>query len=331
MKKIILLLLIIVFVSGCAEEIIEEDIVSLELEETVILSITFNDDVKFTQEFKNSFIEEVENIQNNQTNLKMDVTKWFSTIPIANIKINLSSILSKKKKDNKINSIQEDLESLNSVSYTIIPPEESSMEEDNISEASEELLAWFYNYGQWFDFDHPYISCIFENSCNGTFFIGIEVSSEENTSEINETLSEYGYVQSIHCFTNVLNKCSIDFETNDIYLIDNFFNASFINDITLWRIESDYQFPISDDELYLCEKNSDCVSISSGCCGCNSGGTATSINKDYESDWNSYSNMQCMGMGCLAVMSDHWTCFASPKCIDNRCELVENPIREFFS
>lgn len=67
-----------------------------------------------------------------------------------------------------------------------------------------------------------------------------------------------------------------------------------------------------------CMKDDDCIKVPSGCCGCNMGGTNKAVNKYY------YEPPNCTGMGCLAVMSDHWTCFAEPKCIDNTCKLIED-------
>ncbi len=70
-----------------------------------------------------------------------------------------------------------------------------------------------------------------------------------------------------------------------------------------------------------CVEDSDCLRVKDGCCNCNMGGKTTVINKEYRSQWEADLLEQCKGMDCLAVISDDWTCTATPKCIDNECAL----------
>jgi len=77
-----------------------------------------------------------------------------------------------------------------------------------------------------------------------------------------------------------------------------------------------------DGDLYSCEVDEDCVAVKDGCCGCSSGGGSTAINKKYQDKWNSDLEIECETTLCISVISDHWTCFAEPECVDNKCELV---------
>ena len=76
------------------------------------------------------------------------------------------------------------------------------------------------------------------------------------------------------------------------------------------------------DNIYNCNEDNDCVSVKSGCCGCNAGGKNTAINRKYLDYWYSKLWDECREIACIGVMSDHWTCFAEPKCIDGKCQLL---------
>ncbi|HIH17864.1 MAG TPA: hypothetical protein HA282_01555 [Nanoarchaeota archaeon] len=80
--------------------------------------------------------------------------------------------------------------------------------------------------------------------------------------------------------------------------------------------------PSKDDEIYLCKEDRECISISPGCCGCGSGGEAITINRDYLNYWRNKLSAECEDMLCTAVISDHWTCYAKPKCIGGKCQLI---------
>lgn len=88
-------------------------------------------------------------------------------------------------------------------------------------------------------------------------------------------------------------KCQLDFETNKI-----------------------------SEEIYGCAEDMDCAKVDASCCGCNNGGAATSVAKSYARSWDSNLSEQCKGVVCPKVLSDHWTCSASPACIGNVCSLI---------
>ena len=73
---------------------------------------------------------------------------------------------------------------------------------------------------------------------------------------------------------------------------------------------------------YSCSEDSDCVKVQGGYCGCGAGGNATTINKNSQEEWMD----KWRGMACLAVMSEHHTCFEEAKCVSEKCELVEKEI-----
>ncbi len=82
------------------------------------------------------------------------------------------------------------------------------------------------------------------------------------------------------------------------------------------------------EDIKFCEKNSDCIKVNAGCCGCTAGGNAITINRTYENYWNNKLEEDCKKIDCVAVMSNHWTCseFTEPKCVNNKCELIEKQI-----
>ena len=86
-----------------------------------------------------------------------------------------------------------------------------------------------------------------------------------------------------------------------------------------------FEKPLDDENIiYACQKDDDCISISTGCCGCNAGGKAIAINKNYQSYWNNKFLNLCTRVLCTAVMSNDWTCFAQLKCVESKCQLIKN-------
>lgn len=69
-----------------------------------------------------------------------------------------------------------------------------------------------------------------------------------------------------------------------------------------------------------CEQNNDCMKVKGDCCGCTAGGTATTINKNYYTQYVEDLKKRCGGIGCAEIMSWDITCFTKPVCLSNRCE-----------
>jgi|GEM_PF-3329246 len=83
-----------------------------------------------------------------------------------------------------------------------------------------------------------------------------------------------------------------------------------------------YLYPVyMESVIYSCEEDSDCKAVG-WCCGCTSYGINKVVNKDYLDYFEVKRTNECgEKLYCLAAMSNHWTCFAETKCIDNRCVL----------
>ena len=73
--------------------------------------------------------------------------------------------------------------------------------------------------------------------------------------------------------------------------------------------------------LRICNKDADCVKVDADCCGCTAGGTATTLSSKSQKAWQATIDVKCKDIMCPAVMSEHWSCFAEPKCIENKCTL----------
>ncbi|MEK6848446.1 MAG: hypothetical protein AABX65_02335 [Nanoarchaeota archaeon] len=75
--------------------------------------------------------------------------------------------------------------------------------------------------------------------------------------------------------------------------------------------------------LRICRYDSDCISVQGDCCGCTAGGQAASINGEHQENWEKTIDVKCKDIACPAVMSNHWTCSAEAKCVNNKCTLVK--------
>ena len=85
--------------------------------------------------------------------------------------------------------------------------------------------------------------------------------------------------------------------------------------------QEEQKVPSNETNINYCKEDRECARVDSGCCGCTAGGKAITINEDYLNYWNNKLDENCKMIGCIAVMSNDWTCFSSPICINNRCEL----------
>ena len=81
-------------------------------------------------------------------------------------------------------------------------------------------------------------------------------------------------------------------------------------------------FPEMTASLRTCRYDADCVKVKADCCGCTMGGQAATLNKENEAVWTKTVEVKCKNIACLQVISNHWTCFADTKCINNKCTLV---------
>jgi hypothetical protein len=91
--------------------------------------------------------------------------------------------------------------------------------------------------------------------------------------------------------------------------------------IPLIKIQKKEKLPDKITDWRKCSTDSDCIIVKGDCCGCGMGGTATTINKKFKKEWEDKLSKECKETVCLAVISDHPSCFKKPKCINNVCEL----------
>lgn len=80
--------------------------------------------------------------------------------------------------------------------------------------------------------------------------------------------------------------------------------------------------PSSDDDLYLCAKDADCVSVQYGACDCGNGGSATAIHHRYAEYWNKTLAEKNAGLLCPSVISGDPSCGAKARCVKGACKLV---------
>ncbi len=124
-------------------------------------------------------------------------------------------------------------------------------------------------------------------------------------------------------FRITLNDKDVPFEVVEVQVpedeTDSFLPASGDEKENATSTEEDTVVEKAD--LYFCAQDSDCVSVKNDCCGCTAGGSATAINKNFESEWRE--KLNCEEIMCPAVMSSHPSCFQEPKCVENKCLLVD--------
>ena len=81
---------------------------------------------------------------------------------------------------------------------------------------------------------------------------------------------------------------------------------------------------ITQNDLFSCKIDEDCIMVPPGCCGCSSGSGHIFINKNYEDDWRSFTQSICQQTACIAVISQHISCFSNPVCVENKCRSAPN-------
>tara|TARA_Y100000310_G_scaffold29221_1_gene27705 strand:+ start:1116 stop:1712 length:597 start_codon:yes stop_codon:yes gene_type:complete len=84
---------------------------------------------------------------------------------------------------------------------------------------------------------------------------------------------------------------------------------------------------VKGDKFY-CEEDSDCVRVKGDCCGCSAGGEDIVINKNSRGGWDKHLLESCENIACLQIFA----CDIQPtipKCIHNRCVLVEELVETF--
>jgi len=79
-------------------------------------------------------------------------------------------------------------------------------------------------------------------------------------------------------------------------------------------------------DMFFCEKDDDCISVTAGCCGCTGGGGNTTINKRFAEIYQKEIIDKCgLETPCPTVMSGNPTCRELPICIENQCQFRPTP------
>jgi hypothetical protein len=84
---------------------------------------------------------------------------------------------------------------------------------------------------------------------------------------------------------------------------------------------------VPQDIQLACNIDSDCAQVNADCCGCNAGGKAISIRRNYIESWSNDLAGRCAGTVCLTVMSRHISCFSQPACVQKKCVLKPDTSR----
>jgi len=178
-------------------------------------------------------------------------------------------------------------------------------------ELSPEFFTWFDQSKIELNLEEgPYIDCIFNETCNGTFYLEIKFKEGfEQNNEV-EILKEYGEI----------NDSRMKLKINDLYLLDKVISLDFIDEIKIISLNSDYSMTYTSEDLEYCDIDKDCVKIR-GCCGCED----EVINKKYLEEWNSLRNFNCKFDGCSKGIDQRAICYADAKCVNSSCELIIDP------
>lgn len=78
----------------------------------------------------------------------------------------------------------------------------------------------------------------------------------------------------------------------------------------------------SEEELYACESDSDCLMVNGDCCGCELGGSSIAINAKYADYWNKKLVPECKEFSCPDITPEDIRCDFFPQCLKNKCSVT---------
>ncbi len=188
---------------------------------------------------------------------------------------------------------------------------------------SKKYLEWFNRSKGWLHPENPAVKCISEKTCNGSYEISFKVNYSLSAALVNNTFGRYGNVTKIEPHPND-GEYRVTLVLKNIEILNDFIDIPYLYGIYHLGISSDYGYDISEEELASCKKDDDCTRVTSGCCGCGSGGGAKAINKEYSQFVEDKRIIGCMETGCVAVMSGDFTCLSTTavKCINRSCTFL---------
>src|SRR3989344_3233366 len=195
----------------------------------------------------------------------------------------------------------------NLIFYVIIHPKSKQEKE-----LSPKFLVLVEKYKQTYNLNNSYINCIFENTCNGTFYLEVELEEGSNISGIVNIIERFGEI-------NIASGNLINFRTKNFLQLNDLLKQDFIKNVTIYMIKSDRTIKYFGEKLYACKMDNDCIKIfTSGC----SGGIYF-INKYYEQEVLSQDRMNNVGIACGSfVGAPTLSSLNTPKCLGDRCQGV---------
>lgn len=79
--------------------------------------------------------------------------------------------------------------------------------------------------------------------------------------------------------------------------------------------------PFDFDVVKTCSTDNECIVVTQACCGCSNGGSNTSINSKYKSDWTELYTRVCKVISCSTEISNDKTCNSKPICLNGVCTM----------
>lgn len=160
------------------------------------------------------------------------------------------------------------------------------------------------------DFEHPYIHCIFDKTCNGSVHLYINYNPTNlSNEEIKSILSKYGEIDK-----NFQDDIAID----NIDNLTKLLNLDFVNITYTYILSVDSDYKINDTEIKKCNSNLDCGFGDWACCP-----RCIPINKNYTTFWNMYYHIVDGAHACIPRSDFYW----DSKCIDYQCQSIMNITR----
>ena len=174
--------------------------------------------------------------------------------------------------------------------------------ENNKPTLSNKFIEWVNSQYVYRYLSHPHTLRVLRGEANGSFDLSFKYDINLSQDEIKESLDKFGMLSSFYC-SSYSNECFAQIKVNDIFTVDKFIDKSFIKEISLSHITSDY----SPNTLIVdfCEKDEDCVAAS--CCH-----PDITINEKFRP--------LCLGGTCTAQVGGALSC-GEPACINHKCSV----------
>ena len=196
------------------------------------------------------------------------------------------------------------------------PKEPMVREEEKRPVSETEYLMWYEKEDEYVNFNHPYVKWLIDKKGNGTFNLYLTIKANTSPELVNSELSKFGTLGSSGCYE----KCRVYLEVTDFSIIKELFSYSFIEDVYISNIVSDYKLNVSLEEMKTCNVNEDCKIVGTGCCSGANNCNLEAINKEYVDLWNT--QIYCYGVPCLAAVMCRNAFYVN--CTMGQCTLTQD-------